>query len=88
MADSLASLLRRVDKLEDRTGAIDAPPVMRIVVCRIGVPLDWEASTCRRWRADGKIWELIRLAGMDTGVTTQQLDEFVQRFPIEKGARL
>jgi len=47
--------------------------------------LSLETSTCRRTlTASGYLCEIVRLDGVREGLTDDELDKFVNRFPVER----
>jgi hypothetical protein len=57
---------------------------MRLVVSGIGQPLDLANSTCsRKLDSSGHLLELVTLHGSRHDLTDEQLENFVQSFPIE-----
>lgn len=82
--------VRRVVRLENRV----SPPTrdfarnprdrLRLVVSNVGV-LNLERSTCvRSLTADGFLTEVVRLDGIRGNLTDEELDRFVESFPIER----
>lgn len=56
--------------------------ILIVISCK-GKPLNLETATCERmlW-PDGYLAELVTLDGSASDLTDQQLDEFINRFPI------
>ena len=83
-------VIRRITRLEDRFAhqqdLLGNPRGrLRIVVCRMDRPLSLETSRCRRTlTADGSLTEVVRLDGIRGGLTDDELEKFVQSFPVER----
>jgi hypothetical protein len=60
---------------------------LRIVVSQVG-PLDLAKATCTRtmW-PNGHLMEIVNLHGSDVGLSKDDLERFVQSFPVERYAR-
>jgi len=84
---AMKNLDRRLARLEDRLTldfARDPRQRLRVVVCNLGRTLSLETSTCRRMlNADGFLTEVVRLDGARGGLTDQEMEKFVEGFPIE-----
>ena len=53
-------------------------------MCRMDRALRLETSRCRRMlTADGSLTEVVRLDGTRGGLTDEELEEFVESFPVE-----
>jgi hypothetical protein len=77
---------RRLNRLEDRLGSKKPRNVFRLVVTRsTGGEPDLEKATCSRHYAGGLLTELIKLNSCDNPFTREELDRFVERFPITRG---
>ena len=78
-------LKARLQKLERQRSAITREP-LRIVVSLAGKPLDLTKATCTRtlW-PNGQLMEYVNLHGGDYGLTDEDLERFIQSFPIEGG---
>jgi hypothetical protein len=59
----------------------------RLVVSHAGEPLDLAKATCTRtmW-PNGHLMEIVNLNG-DYGLNTEDLENFIQSFPVERRAR-
>lgn len=81
----MKTFIRRLDRLEQSNRAANAQPPLRLVVSSPWKgPVNWEASKCSRFRnLDGMLIETIRLEGDDAGVTPEELERFIARFPIK-----
>jgi hypothetical protein len=83
----MKAIARRLRRLEDQccVGKQSKPlQQMRLVVCGIGRPLDLANSTCsRKLDSSGHLLELVTLHGSRHDLTDEQLENFVQSFPIE-----
>jgi len=72
----------RLKALEQRRQASNQR--FRIVASTSGVPLNLANSTCKRTLvANGLFTEIVDLDGSDQGLTDEDLEEFVARFPVE-----
>jgi hypothetical protein len=80
----MRALVNRVIRLE--TSANNAAAnVIRYVFSRMDKPLNWETSKCTRTRqANGSVLEFVKLDGDDPDVTNDELDRFVERFPVQR----
>ena len=86
----MKTVIRRIARLGDRF----APPPdfahnprgrLRIVVCRMDRALRLETSRCRRMlTADGSLTEVVRLDGIRGSLSDEDLERFVQCFPVER----
>ncbi len=76
---------RRLCRLEDRFAPPDKPRERyRLVVGRIGPEEGLQNATCKRTLcANGLLMEVVRLNGSSDGLTDEDLDRFVESFPIE-----
>jgi hypothetical protein len=81
----MKNLDRRLARLEDRLApdfARDPRQRLRAVVCNLALSL--ETSTCRRTRsANGVLTEIVRLDGARDGMTDEEMEKFVESFPVE-----
>ena len=79
------ALTRRLDRLEDHYAPADGPRKrFTVVVSALGRPLNLGGSTCRRRLGpDGTMTELVQLDGSRDGLSDEELDRFIERFPIE-----
>ena len=83
-------VIRRIARLEDRLApqpdfARNPRGRLRIVVCKMDRELNLETSRCRRMlTASGSLTEVVRLDGIRGGLTDEELEKFVQRFPVER----
>ena len=87
---AMKNLGRRLARLEDRLAptdfARDPRQRLRVVVCNLGRTLSLETSTCRRTlSADGFLTEMVRLDGARGGLTDEEMEKFVEGFPVEMG---
>jgi hypothetical protein len=82
----MRTLSRRLEKLESVLGMPDAPRwTARLIVRPMGRPLDLEQSRCTRTlSSDGCLAELVDLNGDDPMPSEEELDRFVERFPIAR----
>jgi hypothetical protein len=78
---------RRLARLEDRLAldfARDPRQRLRVVVCRMGRTLNLETSTCRpTLSANGVLTEIVRLDGTHAGLADEEMEKFVESFPVE-----
>jgi len=76
---------RRVCRLEVRFAPRDKPRErVRLVVGAIGPEEGLQNATCQRTlSANGLLTEVVRLKGSGDGLTDEDLDRFVESFPIE-----
>ena len=74
---------RRVGRLEDKMGTAKRRPVIRITIFRVGCEPDLDESACMRYLTDGMLTEIIHWGGRRDQMTDDDLDLFVERFPIE-----
>jgi hypothetical protein len=82
----MKTVLRRVGRLEDRFGPGKPRKVLQIVVSRIGAgEAGLEKATCTRHWAGDLPMEVIKLNRWNNPYTREELDRFVERFPITRG---
>ena len=76
---------RRVCRLEVRFAPRDKPRErVRLVVHALGPEEGLQNATCQRTLgANGSLVEAVRLNGSGDGLTDEDLDRFVESFPIE-----
>lgn len=76
------NLKRRLRALEREIKPPEKP--LRIVVRYTGEPADLEQAKCHRnTMKDGRVCEVVMLNGSDEGISEEDLDRFVAKFPIE-----
>jgi hypothetical protein len=83
----MKTILRRVDRLEDRyaINSSDQPMVsLRILLSspRKG-PANLATSTCSRQLCAGNITEFVEIDGDDAGISENELEEFIAGVPVE-----
>jgi hypothetical protein len=80
------SLTTRLKTLERHQRRVFKEP-LRIVVSQVG-PLDLAKATCTRtmW-PNGHLMEIVNLHGTDVGLSKEDLEDFIQSFPVERRAR-
>ena len=80
-------LKRRLQNLERQQNAIALKP-LRFVVSSIARPLDLSKATCTRtlW-PNGQLMEFVELKGNRSGLSDEDLERFIQSFPIEPSRR-
>ena len=76
----------RLHRLEDRLAPPDLPrrprERLRVVVCELWLA-NLATSTCTRTRsAGGMLVEVVHLNGSREGLSDEDLDRFVERFPV------
>jgi hypothetical protein len=55
----------------------------RLIISCPTYPLDWKQSTCSRTRGqDGTVYEYVIVHGGLDGVSDEELDKWIQTFPI------
>lgn len=74
---------RRVIKLEDKFGATKRRPLVRVTESQVGYLPNPEESTCARSLADGTLTGIIHWRVRCDQMTAENLDRFVEKFPIE-----
>jgi hypothetical protein len=88
----MSAVTRRIRRLEDQFEPAIQPDFLRnprqrlrIVVSGMDHGLRLETSTCRRTlTASGSLTEVVRLDGIHGSLTDDELEKFVQSFPIER----
>ncbi|HEV2174914.1 MAG TPA: hypothetical protein VGR71_15180 [Nitrospira sp.] len=77
----------RLKTLERQQRQIFKEP-FRLVVSHAGEPLDLSKATCSRtmW-PNGHLMEIVNLHGTDEGLSKEDLENFIQSFPVERRAR-
>jgi len=85
----MRGLTSRVRRLEATWNVSQEPPrVFRVVVSNVAKQIDWSTSTCtRRMGVNGSLLELVMLDGNCRELPDAELDQFVERFPIQPGGR-
>jgi hypothetical protein len=84
----MKTVFRRLARLEDRFELEKPRRVFRMLVSHAaGGNANLEIATCRRYFwSDGTLMEYINLNGCSkSGITNEELDRFVERFPITRG---
>jgi hypothetical protein len=81
----MKALTRRLHRLEERAGLAGKPRErLLVVVSGVGRPLNLAGSTCRRRLApDGSLIDHVYLDGNRNGLTDEEMERFIERFPIE-----
>ena len=82
------NLKARLKRLERQQSQIALEP-FRVVVSHAGKPLDLAKATCTRtiW-PNGQLFEFVNLNGTDHGLSKEDLEKFIQSFPVEKSKTL
>ena len=89
MRGTMRTISRRLARLEDQLVTADRKvrSRYRLVLCRFGSRTSLENATCKRTLCpDGTVVEFVELDGSNDGpgsVTAEELDRWVDRFPIE-----
>ena len=80
----MKQILRRLDHLEGRLSPEDQPRErLRVIVDDYtSGPPSPETSECHRSLTPGGIIELVRFRGSAASLTEEEIDGFVERFPI------
>ena len=80
------SLRTRLKRLEQQRSQVSREP-FRVVVSHAGKPFDLAKATCTRtlW-PNGELMEMVNLHGGDYGLKDEDLERFIQSFPIERGS--
>jgi hypothetical protein len=81
----MKAILRRVDRLEERLGSKPRNVFRLVVTHGGGDDSNLEKATCKRHYAGGLPTEVIDLKGYNNPFTSEELDRFVERFPITRG---
>ena len=83
-------LIRRLARLESRLSLMppaylrDPQQRLQIVASRLDRELNLETSTCRRTLSEsGFLSEVVRLDGSSSGLTDEEIQKFIDSFPIE-----
>jgi hypothetical protein len=85
----MRTVARRLDRLEEQFAPADqkARKCFRLIVCRYGGKTSLENAKCRRTLSpDGTVMEMVELYGSNEepdSVTAEELDQWVDGFPIE-----
>jgi hypothetical protein len=83
--------MQRVSRRLDRLDAVFNPPqqppkLFRVVVSRVSCPGALAKSTCTRTLCKGTLMESVKLNGSNDNLTDEELEEFIQSFPIDEPA--
>jgi len=78
------NLKARLKTIERQRMHVSREP-FRLVTSHAGEPLDLSKATCTRtvW-PDGQLMELVNLHGSNDGLSDEDLERFIQSFPIER----
>lgn len=80
----MRAITRRLCRLEDQIGLAGKPRRRFRLVVSLAKPLNLATSTCqRRLSPDGLLTEIVRLDGSRDGLTDEELEKFIERFPVE-----
>jgi hypothetical protein len=80
------NLKARLKTLERHQLSVFKEP-FRLVVSHVGEPLDLSKATCTRTIfPNGQLFELVDLNGTDDGLSKDDLESFIQSFPVERHA--
>lgn len=78
----MRAITRRLLTLERAYAPTRLQP-FRVVVSACGRPLNLETSTCTRTcHPNGSLIEVVHLDGTDEGLSHEDLERFIARFPI------
>ena len=78
------NLKARLKRLERQHSQV-AHERFRVVVSHAGEPLDLAKATCTRTiMPNGQLMEIVNLNGTDDGLSKEDLEKFIQSFPIER----
>lgn len=78
------NLKARLKRLERQQNQV-AHERFRVVVSHTGEPLDLAKATCTRTiMPNGQLMEIVNLNGTDYGLSKEDLEKFIQSFPIER----
>jgi len=82
------NLKARLQKLERQHSQIERGR-FRMVVSHAGKPFDLSTATCTRTlMPDGGLMEIVKVNGSGNDLSDEELERFIQSFPIEvSGAR-
>ena len=75
-------LTGRLDRLE-KALAPHAGKRMRLICCGYFGPTNLATSTCSRTRINGVLSECVSLDGCVDDLTSDELEDFIQSFPIQ-----
>jgi hypothetical protein len=83
----MRAVVKRVARLENgqarhRDYLRDPSKRCRVIVSRMDRPARLENSTCKRTLSGGFLTEVVRLDGMREGLADDQLERFIESFPI------
>jgi hypothetical protein len=82
----MKTVIRRLNRLEDRFGPKKPRKVLTIVVTEASAgEADLEKATCSRHCAGGLLMQLIDLKSWNNPFTSEELERWVERFPITWG---
>ena len=87
----MKAVIRRIARLEEQLAPKVQPGFlrhprhhMRLVVSALDRDLTLETSTCHRTlTASGCLIEVVRLDGRRDGLTDEELEKFVESFPVQ-----
>jgi hypothetical protein len=81
----MKAITRRLRRLENQVGLSEKPRErFVVVVSALARPLNLAGSICRRMLcANGSITELVHLDGTRNGLSDEELEQFIEGFPIE-----
>lgn len=81
----MKAIERRLGRLEDGLGLKPGPAreAFRVAIHSLGRPLHLATSTCvRRLSLDGTLTEIVQFDGDGKELSKEEVDRFVERFPI------
>ena len=77
----------RLNKLEQVLVPAKVPQKrIRVLVDDMGGPVDLTASTCTRTLRRGTLLEIVELRGNGNGLSDEELESFIESFPIQHEA--
>jgi hypothetical protein len=83
----MKTMIKRIRRLESLSSvAVDGRPreTLRVLVQYVGEPAPLETATChRRIDRNGLLMEVVYVDGSSAGLTDENLDHFLENFPVE-----
>ena len=75
----------RLHKLENILIPVQGPSKRWVVVIVGAGPANLANSKCTRRRSQGRLWEVVQLDGHGNDLSDDQIQRFVEKFPIQEG---
>jgi hypothetical protein len=75
----------RLNKLENVLIPVQGPSKRWVVVIVGAGPANLANSRCTRTRSQGRLWEVVHLDGHGDDLSDEQIQRFVETFPIQEG---